>query len=80
VGNFIDGEGSLNYKILKALCLSQVNEECTDVKENANEDIIFIIREKNFYLVNEDKELVSDELMPYMKVLREYRYKKWLIV
>jgi len=76
VGNFIDGEGSLNYKILKALCLSQVNEECTDVKENANEDIIFIIREKNFYLVNEDKELVSDELMPYMKVLREYRYKK----
>jgi len=37
---FIKKEGSLNFKILYALCLSQFNEQQTDFKDIASKEII----------------------------------------
>jgi len=66
------GSGSSNFKILKALCYSQFNEDFTDFKENVNKYILFIIRERLNILVNEDEKLGSYYRQIFKEVTGKY--------
>jgi len=51
---FIKKQGSLNFKMLYALCLSQFNEQQTDFKDNATKDIILEINSRFYSLTKEE--------------------------
>jgi len=52
--NCINSEGTFNFKILYALCMSQFNKEQTAFREDACEEVIIEIQRRFYYLVNEE--------------------------
>jgi len=51
---YIETGGTTNFKILYGLCNSQFNNDQTDFKDDAYEEIIAEIEEKFLCLVNEE--------------------------
>jgi len=63
---FIEGEGSLNFKILKALCLSQFSKSEKSFKRNVNDKILLLIRSRF------DNNLVGDDIDAAYHIKRVY--------
>lgn len=59
VADLVTEVGSINYKILYALCLSQFNEDETKLKKSARKEIIYEIENYFYCLIDEDENLAS---------------------
>jgi len=66
---FINTEGSLNFKILYALCMSQFNEDKTAINENWREEILMIILGRFAALVKDDKTYATNLMYKYNEIM-----------
>jgi len=72
---FIKKQGSLNLKILYALCLSQFNEEQTDFKNNASKEIILEMNSRFYSLTKEEMDDAYLIEKTYKDLLKKNRKK-----